>query len=117
IGNTLQILSQAFTEPDETTVIDWDAEEGSRAATSASTHPKAARGFQLQPEDIVVRPTYKILLIVVVAITIFCLLADLVLAFAWPNPNRCQEQAFTAIDLGWKAGLGCLIGLLSGKQI
>jgi hypothetical protein len=52
----------------------------------------------------------------VLGITILCLVLEIGLAFLWVQPSTLQQNAVAAVDFGWKAGFGVIIGLISGKQ-
>ena len=59
---------------------------------------------------------YKLLILVTAAITVASGLAEIILAAVWSNPTANQQTAFAAMDFAWKAGIGALFGLLSGKS-
>jgi hypothetical protein len=58
---------------------------------------------------------YKLLILVTVAIAVASGLAEIILAAVWSNPTANQQTAFAAMDFAWKAGIGALFGLISGK--
>jgi hypothetical protein len=66
-------------------------------------------------KTIIVNPTFKLVFLTVVAITIASGLAEVILASAWTVPTPNQQSAFDAMGFGWKAGLGAIFGLLGGK--
>jgi hypothetical protein len=59
---------------------------------------------------------YKRLVVWVFIVAVGCLLLEIVLGFSWPVPTTSQQKAADALDFGWKAGFGVVIGLLAGKQ-
>ena len=62
-------------------------------------------------------PFYKWLTGVIVAVAVLCLLLEFATGFAWPEPTAAQASVISAIDFGWKAGLGFAIGLITGKSV
>jgi len=62
-------------------------------------------------------PFYKWLTGVIVAVAVLCLLLEFATGFAWPEPTAAQASVISAIDFGWKTGLGFAIGLITGKSI
>jgi hypothetical protein len=60
-------------------------------------------------------PLFKLVFSTVVGITILSGGAEIMMAAFWTNPTADQQSAFEAIGFAWKAGIGAIFGLLSGK--
>lgn len=126
ITDSLQIVRDAFTHPNETTIYTPKVTVSEpKAKTSQEARPKrveepkatpAEKPKAAEPALYASDPTYKLVLITVIAITAVCGIADIILASMWPDPTQLQQQAFAAVDVGWKGGLGAILGLLGGKQ-
>jgi len=58
---------------------------------------------------------YTVALIVVIAITLVCLLAMIVLSVMVPDPTASQSDVMSIIGHGFTAGLGGLLGIIGGK--
>ena len=90
------------------------------AAPKRERKPSRKRAGKSEPEapqPIVLPPGFKAALIFVCGITVICFALEQLLAWLLPEPaTHFQEQAFTAVDWGFKTGLGVLIGLVAGKQ-
>jgi hypothetical protein len=65
--------------------------------------------------DIIVSPTFNLIFIAVVALTIVSGVAATALAFAADGSHANQQSIFEGMNFGWKMGLGAIIGLLGGK--
>ncbi len=63
-----------------------------------------------------VSPTFKLVFLTVVTITVLVGVAEIVLAAVWTTPTPNEQTAFEAMDFAWKAGIGAILGLLGGKQ-
>jgi hypothetical protein len=99
VANSAAVISHAFSSPSTTLVIERRRELADEGAPETK-YP----------------PTFNYLLVAVIVITILCGAAVILLAFKLPNPTDLQKQAFAAMDFGWKAGLGAIFGLLTGKE-
>jgi hypothetical protein len=49
-------------------------------------------------------------------VAILCLLLQVALGFAWPEPTAAQAITMSAVDWGFKVGLGLVVGLIGGKS-
>ena len=65
--------------------------------------------------QMVLAPSFKMVFITVVMITVLTGAAELFLASVWTNPTRNQQTAFEAMGFAWKSGIGAIFGLLGGK--
>ena len=70
----------------------------------------------LEERHIKVSALFKQIALLLLAIVGACLLIEIALAFAWPQPTPSQQYVITVLDSGWKLGLGLIIGLIIGKQ-
>jgi hypothetical protein len=50
------------------------------------------------------------------AVAVLCPVLQVVLGFAWPEPTAAQAVILSAVDWGWKLGLGYAVGLMTGKS-
>jgi hypothetical protein len=66
-------------------------------------------------KTIKVNPTFKLIFLTVVGITILAGAVEVLLAGVWTAPSPNQQSAFEAMGFAWKAGIGAIFGLLSGK--
>ena len=67
--------------------------------------------------EIIVSPTFKLVFLTLVGLTVLCGVATIALAF-WVDPARASlGTAFEAMSSGWKLGLGAVFGLLGGKAV
>src|SRR5262245_47210959 len=70
----------------------------------------------LEERHIKVSALFKQIVLLLLAIVGACLLMEIALAFAWPQPTQLQQYVVSVLDWGWKIGLGLIIGLVIGKQ-
>ena len=56
-----------------------------------------------------VSPTFKLVFITVVAITVVCGLLQIILAAYWTTPTGNQQATFEAMSWAWKIGFGAII--------
>ena len=70
----------------------------------------------LEERHVKVSALFKQIVLLLLAIVGACLLIEIALAFAWPQPAPSQQYVITVLDSGWKLGLGLIIGLIIGKQ-
>jgi hypothetical protein len=94
-SNTVLIASEALRSPLEKSVIE---------------PPPAA-----PPSPITISPTFKLVFISVLAITVFSGVAQIVMASIWATPTASQKEVFDAMGFAWKVGFGAIVGLLGGK--
>jgi hypothetical protein len=67
------------------------------------------------PNQSVLSPTFKLVFLCVLFITLCCGTAQILLAAIWPAPTPNQHAAFEAMSFAWKLGLGAIFGLLGAK--
>jgi len=70
----------------------------------------------LEERQVKVSALFKKTVLLLLTIVGVCLLIRIALAFAWPQPTQLQQYVVSALDWGWKMGLGLIIGLVIGKQ-
>jgi len=70
----------------------------------------------LEERHIKVSALFKQIVLLLLAIVGACLLIRIALSFAWAQPAPAQQYVVSAVDYGWKTGLGLIIGLIIGKQ-
>jgi hypothetical protein len=110
LENGATIVRQSFSAPSDVTVISPLVDE----RLDAPPKDKERQAI-VERSAIVLQPTFKWLLIGVFALTVFCVIAEVILAAIWTDPTQLQTQVVNSIDTGWKGGLGALLGLLAGK--
>jgi hypothetical protein len=66
---------------------------------------------------ILINPTFRLVFITVVLITILAGAGDLYIASAWATPTGNQQSVFEALGFAWKAGIGAIFGLLGGGKV
>jgi hypothetical protein len=142
ITDSLQIVRQAFTHPNVTTLFVPEVRVSEpkapdKAEAKPVEKPKAkpaskgrakiptalpatakTKPSEISPPAYFVDPRYNWLLIAVFIFTVACIIVELALATLWTDtPTHFQEQSFGAIDWGYKIGIGLFIGLLGGKRV
>ena len=70
----------------------------------------------LEERQVKVSALFKKTVLLLLTIVGVCLLIKIALAFAWPQATQVQQYVVSALDWGWKMGLGLIIGLVIGKQ-
>jgi hypothetical protein len=104
IANTALLLFEAVRSPLTTVSVVPPRDDPAQAITDP-----AAR---------TARPGFGIALLAVTAITILAFIAVLVMSVTLPNPpNATQIKAFDISADAFCAGMGALIGLITGKAI
>ena len=130
-ANTAAIVSEIVKHPLTASVVTSgaraDAEKILRAYESAAPTPQDALREIRQMMQILERPprqghatriepTFKLVFLTVVAITVLSFLAEVAMAQSWLPPSTDQHSVIEAADFAWKAGIGAIFGLLGGKQ-
>lgn len=69
------------------------------------------------PRTIVISSHFKLVFLSILAITLLSGTVQTLLAFAWPDPTKPQQEVFEAMGFAWKLCLGSMVGLLGGKAI
>lgn len=70
------------------------------------------------PEQFVpkfISPTFKLVFLSVLGLTILGGVAEVIMAACWTAPTPNQQSAFEAAAFVWKAGVGAVLGLVGGK--
>jgi len=99
---------------DDTDVFHWTAPNKEAPRFRGSFIRDVASKFH-RPE-IVTTPIFKIALNAVIALTMACPVAEILMATFWADPTAMQQATYNTMDFGWKAGFGALVGLVGGKN-
>jgi len=110
IARASTVFTEAISAPGTTSLINLSSEAPSRVKATA---PAANGTSTVAP--ISVEPTFKLVFLSVLGITILCGVGVIVLASLWVAPTDPQKSAIEAVGFAWKAGLGAIFGLLGGK--
>jgi hypothetical protein len=102
VSNAVTVARSIVINPTESSTVNLYI--GSDAANTA-TRPVQLPSF------------YKWLTAAIFVVALLCLLFELGLGFAWPDPTEAQKNIMSAIDYGWKMGFGFAIGLITGKSV
>jgi len=105
-ANTFTVFENVFINPSQSSTVTLYV--ASKVADTPSPPPTT---------PVQLTPFYKRLTGVIVAVAVLCLLLEFATGFAWPEPTAAQASVISAIDFGWKAGLGFAIGLITGKSV
>jgi hypothetical protein len=62
-----------------------------------------------------VSANFKMVFLVVAAITVLSGIASIVLAGWWLTPTQNEQNVFDSMSFAWKAGIGAILGLIGGK--
>ena len=62
-----------------------------------------------------VSPTFKLVFLSVLGITVAAGVLQIILAAAWQEPTHNEQSTFEAMGFAWKVGIGAIVGLLGGK--
>jgi hypothetical protein len=104
VANSALVVSSTIISPRTETLVDL--------TVSTSVPPdKVVAGHTISR----VSPTFKLVFLSVLGITIASGLLQILLASVWPSPTPNQQSAFEAMSLAWKVGIGAIFGLLGGK--
>jgi hypothetical protein len=68
-----------------------------------------------QKDDIIVSPTFKLIFLTVVVLTVASAIVATAIAFATNNSQPNQQAVFDSMNTAWQLGLGAIFGLLGGK--
>ena len=95
-ANSAIVLSSVFSPQRPTVIVTDDKGEGGGKIT--------------------VSTNFKWTFLAVLGLTLLMLFGQVVYSFFSPlNPN--QQELFSALGWGWKAGFGAIVGLLGGKTL
>lgn len=98
LSNTAILAVEAFRSPLATTTV--------VPPHAAASDPAAKSGG----------PGFKLALLAVISVTVVCLAAMLIIAFALHGqPNSVQAKVLDTVTNVFVAGIGALIGLIGGK--
>jgi hypothetical protein len=125
-ANTVAVVSSIFAHPSEMTAINLNTGQEVEPKTTIELKkpptvkpPEGTVGWQQAPEArpriANLSPTFKLVFLSVLGITVFAGLAEIAMAIAWTSPTANQQATFEAIGFAWKAGIGAIFGLLGGK--
>ena len=64
---------------------------------------------------IVISPTFKLVFLTVLFLTVLSAIGNIAVAFGATVPNPNQQTVFDTLNMGWKLGLGAIFGLIGGK--
>jgi hypothetical protein len=105
VANSAMVVVTSVTSPTTVSVVDL--------ATATTVPPSMAPppGHPVAT----VAPTFKLVFLSVLAITVVAGLLQIVLAAYWTTPTANQQASFEAMSFAWKTGLGAILGLLGGK--
>jgi hypothetical protein len=105
VANSAMVAVASVISPTTDTVVDL---------TTAKTVPPSVAAPPAHPLARV-SPTFKLVFLTVVAITVAAALVQIALAAYWTTPTPNQQASFEAMSWAWKIGFGAIIGLLGGK--
>lgn len=123
IAEALAIAGSAFFDRKRTEIIDLTETSGlgiredklPRSETSKIKKREVENTILQNKNLVVVSPTFKLVFITVVVITVGCGMLEVVLAATWYTTTTNQQSVFEAVGFAWKAGIGAIFGLLGGK--
>lgn len=75
----------------------------------------AAQDVDATGKTVIVSPTFKLIFLAVIGLTLFCGVAAIALAMLGDGAGANQQAVFNAMNSGWQLGLGAVFGLLGGK--
>lgn len=77
----------------------------------------------MQPDKLILSPVFKLVFISVLGLTLFCLLANLGIAYATAGIKEARDipdltrQSYNLCAFGWQSGFGAILGLIGGKLV
>ena len=104
-ANTFTVFENVFVNPSQLSTVNLHF-----GGNGGDTPARLTKPVQLTP-------FYKRLTTGVLLVAVLCLLLQVGLGFAWPEPTAAQINVNSALDYGWKMGFGVVIGLLTGKSV
>ena len=118
-----KIVVQSIERPTETSSVDAIREVSDKISklpdqtgyTKRAYTTDAAPKRLPKSKAIVVSPTFKLIFLSVLGITIAAGIAQIIMASFWKVPTPPQQSVFDAMGFAWKAGIGAIFGLLGGK--
>lgn len=118
------VVTQSLAHPTTTSVFAGSTNQASelpKADDEQSSAARATRAGRTTPQkrskgpDLIVAPTFKLVFLVVVSLTIVSGLLQVLLAQLWIETTENQQQVFEGLGFAWKAGIGAIFGLVGGK--
>ena len=100
-SNTTLVGNAVFRSPTQDSIVTFIESDGAGG---------------LEERHVKVSALFKKIVLLLLTIVGVCLLIEIALAFAWPQPTQSQQYVVSVLDWGWKIGLGLIIGLVIGKQ-
>jgi hypothetical protein len=96
-----------------------DADKGAKGQSGTTKKPPRVSGTNVRTanNEIVVSPTFKLVFLTIVFLTLICGLAATTMAFAGDAKQANQQAVFESMNTAWKLGLGAIFGLLGGKAV
>ncbi len=114
-ANTAAIVSEVFKSPTSYSLVITGA--GYTEPLKPATPPPTAPQQPEQGHKIPIQPTFKLVFLTVLGLTVVAFIAQIAMAATWNKPTPNQQAVFEASAFAWKAGIGAIFGLLGGKQI
>ncbi len=115
VANSATIIASSLLDPRHSSVVTLDT-----GYEDVSIGPPGTMGLATKRKRTIkqnLSTTYKLALAAVICLTLFSLFIEVGLAaLVRDSPTGFQQGLFNAVDFGWKAGFGALIGLFGGKQ-
>jgi hypothetical protein len=105
VSNSALVVSSTVSSPRRETLVDLTA--GTSVPAGGATIP----GHTIAR----VSPTFKLVFLSVLGITIAAGILQIALATVWSTPTANQQSTFEAMGFAWKVGIGAIFGLLGGK--
>jgi hypothetical protein len=113
LANTAIIATEAIRAPLETTVVGLPDPEQTRGVGTPVGRRRVAG--EAKPRSIEISPTFKLVFLSVLTVTVLTGVAQIIMAGFWEKPSPSQQQVFEAMGFAWKLCLGAIVGLLGGK--
>jgi hypothetical protein len=107
------VMKSVFASPLSASTIDIPRYELAQYVLTSSQGLQPRR--DLPTKTVPVSPTFKLVFLTIVGITLFAATGEVALAAMWLHPTLNQQSAFEALNFTWKAGIGAIFGLLGGK--
>jgi hypothetical protein len=114
-ANSAAIVTEVFKSPTSSSVVITGA--GYTEPPKPVEPPPAPTLPPEQGRKIPIQPTFKLVFLTVLGLTVVAFIAQVVMAAIWDKPTPNQQAVFEAAAFAWKAGIGAIFGLLGGKQI
>jgi hypothetical protein len=114
ISNVSAMVSAVLSSPFKDTIL-VPKEPPMKAPNDATQG--APKDAAQEPKDRV-NSHFKLVFISVLAVTVACGIAGIVMAALWGEPfTDFQKQSFDRMAWGWTIGLGGILGLIGGNRL